>query len=128
MNKYHVAHAAARTMELREADIERQIMDYLAWRRIPAVQTHGLHYLPGGGVRVIRPFRKGMPDIICSLPPTGRTCFIEVKDDEGIVTKEQESVMREFYAAGALVLVARSVQDVADAIGRKQCERLNSER
>jgi hypothetical protein len=41
---------------------------------------------------------------------------VEVKTEDGIVSVEQEEVMREFHQAGALVMVARSVQDVADAI------------
>lgn len=101
---------------MKESEIERGIMQYLAIRHIPAIQTHGFHHLPGGGVRVIRPHRKGVPDIVCTLPWSGRTCLIEVKDEDGIVSAEQEEVLREFHGAKALVMVARSVQDVADQI------------
>jgi hypothetical protein len=99
-----------------EAQIERDIMQYLAVRHIPAFQTHGLHHLPGGGVRVVRPHRKGMLDICCTLPWNGRTCLIEVKAEDGVVSEEQEEVMREWRAARALVFVARSVQFAADQI------------
>ena len=101
---------------MKESEIERDIMQYLAIRHIPAVQTHGLHHLPGGGVRVIRPHKKGMLDIVCTLPWSGRTCLIEVKAEDGIVSAEQEAMMQEWHAARALVFVARSVQDVADQI------------
>ena len=47
---------------------------------------------------------------------------VEVKTDDGIVSEEQEAVMREFHQAGALVFVARSVQDVADQIDAAQGE------
>jgi len=100
----------------RESDIEAQIMQYLALRHIPAFQTHGVHRLPGGGVRVVRPHRKGVPDIVGCLPWSGRMFQIEVKDDDGIVTEEQQAVMREFRRARALVFVARSVEDVQQAI------------
>jgi len=103
-------------IEPRESDIGRDIMQYLRLRHIPAIQTHGLHYLPGGGVRIVRPHRKGAPDIIGCMPKTGRMFQVEVKGPDGIVSADQEQVMREFRQAGALVFVARSVQDVADAI------------
>jgi hypothetical protein len=105
---------------MKESEIEHDIMQYLAIRHIPAFQTHGLHHLPGGGVRIVRPHRKGMLDICCTLPQSGRTCLIEVKAEDGMVSEEQEAVMREWHAARALVFVARSVQDVADQIDAAQ--------
>ena len=100
---------------LREKDIERQILDYLRLRHIPAMQTHGIHHTPSGP-RVIRPYKKGTPDIIGCLPWNGRMFQVECKDADGIVSEEQEEVMREYHQAGALVIVARCVEDVVQAL------------
>lgn len=104
--------------ELREKDIQRQVMDYLRVRHIPAMETHGMHHIPGGGMRIIRPFKKGTPDIVGCLPWNGRMFQIEIKDADGRVSPEQRDVMAEYKGAGALVLVARSVEDVVAALDK----------
>ena len=55
---------------------------------------------------------RGIPDLICVLPPGGRACYIEVKTPTGKVSPEQEEFLIKARAAGAVAFVARSIQDV----------------
>lgn len=99
-------------LEIREATIQDGILEYLRWRQIPADPTHSTRN---------HPEVKGMLDIMAALPPTGRMCLLEVKSEDGIVSAEQEAIMKKYHAAGVLVAVVRSVEDVQKAIdgGRK---------
>lgn len=55
---------------------------------------------------------RGVPDLICVLPPSGRACYIEVKTPTGKVRSEQEEFLTRVRDAGAVAFIARSVQDV----------------
>lgn len=54
----------------------------------------------------------GIPDILGVQPKTGRMIAIEIKSSRGKISPAQENVMRLLKEAGAIVLVARSVDDV----------------
>jgi len=90
-----------------EEDVVGEICDYLTLRHIPWIRTHNSRQ---------HPLRRGTLDLFLCLPWSGRTCIVEVKTGDGVVSEEQEDVMREWHAARALVFVARSVQEVAEKI------------
>ena len=88
-----------------EAQIERDILRYLQLRGVFAWPTHGPRN---------RPVVPGTPDII-GVRHDGRTIAIEVKGVDGIVSQVQEEFMRELHRRLALVIVARSLDDVIAA-------------
>ncbi len=105
-----------------EKDIQRQILDYLALRGIPAwrVNSGAMVGEYKGKKRFMRMNGKpGMSDI-CGVIPGGRALFIEVKRPGRLATVEQTWFLNEMDAAGALAFVAWSVADVEKALGAVQ--------
>lgn len=81
-----------------------------------AITHHIRHYLRMKGIFHFKHWsglgsQKGVPDIIGVLPG-GRALFIEVKTKSGTVRKEQAEFIAGLERAGALVFVARSIDDV----------------
>jgi hypothetical protein len=68
---------------------------------------------------------KGCPDILGYLRPNGRLFGIEVKTRTGKQSPEQEACQRSFEEEGALYILARSVDDVLEAL-KKFEPRINS--
>lgn len=58
----------------------------------------------------------GWPDISGVLPPAGRAFFIECKSARGRLRPGQQALLEKLAAAGALVIVARSLDEVIAAI------------
>ena len=95
----------------------RQIQDavegYLAAQRIPFSATDAAEAFNRRGQR-IRRVTPGWPDITACLPPDGVTFPIEVKTAEDKLRPSQAERLHELYLAGALVCIARSVDDVIE--------------
>lgn len=89
----------------READIERDILRYLALRGVFAWTTHGPRN---------RPTTPGVPDII-GADRAGRMVAIEVKTSAGKVSERQEEFHAGLLRCSVRVLVARSLDDVIRA-------------
>lgn len=100
---------------MKEVEIQSQILSYLkekgCWfRRIP------VGAVAHGGKRKRSPLA-GLPDIMVIIPSQGsRLCFIEVKTKVGRLSPIQESTMAELRELGVMVILARSVADVAQYI------------
>lgn len=92
-----------------ETKLQRQILDYLALRRIMAWRNNS-GWLKIGQ-RVIQMAPAGSPDIIGILPG-GRFLGIECKMQREGLSIEQRKFCRRLQDNGALVFVARSVGDV----------------
>jgi hypothetical protein len=93
---------------VREADIQRTILDYLALRRI-------FHYRQNTGAtktekRFFRFGAKGAPDIIAVHG--GIYHGIEVKKPGEVPTDDQAAFGKALIAAGGEYIVAHSVEDV----------------
>jgi hypothetical protein len=58
---------------------------------------------------------KGLPDLI-AISTDGRLFFCEVKSLCGRLSPEQSAWIRRMRERGVLIVVARSVEDVADAL------------
>lgn len=102
-----------------EGDIVRTCLQYLSLRSIPAWrQNTGGAYLAGRGgrQRFVRFGPPGMPDIQGVLPPAGRALFVECKTRTGKLRSAQEAFHARALAAGAVVLVVRSVGELADKL------------
>lgn len=58
----------------------------------------------------------GWPDVTVSLPPAGRMLGIETKSKGGTLRPSQIKCHAELRDAGALVIVPRSIEEVAAAL------------
>lgn len=97
-----------------ETDLVRACLSYLNAVGIPSWRMNtGATKI---GDRFIRFGSKGLPDIIGILPG-GRFLAIECKVKKRKPTVEQEAFIGLVNESGGLAIVARSVDDVADAIG-----------
>lgn len=92
---------------VREADIVRVIRDYLAVLGVWEIKTQSQGFQ-----------RRGVPDILACLPPDGRLLAIEVKGPRGKVSPEQEAELTQIAASGGLAIVARSLEEVQEALQR----------
>lgn len=59
---------------------------------------------------------KGFPDLVGVIPPHGRVLLVEVKSGGAVLRPDQRDVGDEWAKAGALFVVARSVDDVINAL------------
>jgi len=98
-----------------ENEIKKAILEFLhlngifAWRQNSfAVKIEGKYF-----VRATEP---GCPDIMGILPPNGRVLCIEVKTPRGRLTETQKKFLQRAASCGALVIVARCVEDVSKAL------------
>jgi len=102
--------------ELRENEIQRQILDYLKLRGIPAWRNQsgfvriGSHYMHVGTT--------GSPDIVGVLPASGRFLAVEVKAEGEKLTDVQSRFLLQLKLAGALVIVAMSIEDIEKELKR----------
>ena len=94
---------------LKESDLQKQILDYLAWKRI-------FHYRNNSGAFVdsqkhfYRLGALGSPDIICVIG--GQYVGIEVKAPNGKPSDHQKEFQKQLEAAGGRYVLAYSLEDV----------------
>lgn len=60
--------------------------------------------------------RRGVPDILGVLPPSGRLLAFEVKTLSGKLSKEQQAFIDDINAAGGFAAVVRSLDDLQEKI------------
>lgn len=100
-----------------ETLITAQIREILKIMRVP----HWKHFATALSPR-------GIPDLVCVLPPNGRACYIEVKTPKGKVSPEQMEFISKVRESGAVAFVARSVRDVLEELrteGFEPAKRVN---
>jgi hypothetical protein len=106
-----------------EADVQKQILTLLRYRQIPAWRNNtGAAWLPGAGGKM-RPVSFSIPgaaDVFAILPPNGTFLAIECKRSKGGKgqSDEQKAFERMVRDAGGIYILARSVQDVMEVLGR----------
>jgi hypothetical protein len=99
-----------------ESDILALICDYLAAHRIPFARTDATESFNRKGQRVCR-VASGWPDVTACQPSTGRLCGIECKRAiGGTLSFEQAVCLESLWKAGALVIVARSLDAVIELL------------
>ena len=97
---------------MKESDIQRSILDYLAMRRHFFFRCNTGAYKTEHG-SFIRFGSKGAADIfVCA---NGRMIGIEVKTASGKLSPDQEAFGKALEAAGGIYIVARSIDDVQAA-------------
>ena len=100
---------------MKESEIQRQILDYLALKRI-------FHYRNNSGAmvseykgkkRFMRFGATGSPDIVCVIK--GQYVGLEVKTPKGKQSEHQKAFQKKLEAAGGRYLLVRSFDDVVAA-------------
>jgi hypothetical protein len=100
---------------LKESDVQRQILDYLALKGI-------FHYRNNSGAfkrddgHFYRFGALGSPDIICVI--NGQYVGIEVKAPKGKLRASQVELQKNLEAAGGRYILARSLDDVVHSSDR----------
>ena len=98
---------ANKRLPVRESDIQATIRDYLrltGWFVVRHQQGLGSH--------------KGLSDL--QAVKGGRVLWIEVKTPRGRLSQHQKRFREEILAAGGEYVVARSLEDVWEAIGGRE--------
>jgi len=112
------------TVKLSESQIQRAILDYLAARHVLAfrMNTGTMTSEYKGKKRLMRFGVPGMADIL-AFPPhqvaSDRFCavmWIEVKSEIGRQSETQQSFQEQVEREGHKYIVARSVEDVIEAL------------
>jgi hypothetical protein len=116
----------------KEADVLRACLDYLRLRGLLAWRSNNVPaYDPARkGFRSFRGLR-GVSDILGILPRTldvggrrvtvGVFLAVEVKGRGGRLTPQQDAFLDGVRKAGGVAVVARSLQDLIDALGGLEC-------
>lgn len=95
-----------------EAEVQSAVTDYLAAKRIPYTITEAKRSYNERGQQVRR-INPGWPDITGCHPTTGQLLGIECKRTVGgVLSYDQAFTLSALFRAGALVVIARSVDDV----------------
>lgn len=98
-----------------EAEIQDAIVGFLNHQKIPHTITEAKRSYNEKG-QLVRRIAPGWPDITGCLPYAGIFIAIECKSAKGKLRPEQARTLYGLYNAGALVVVARSVDDVAELL------------
>ena len=100
-----------------ERSIQSAIVDLLRLIRLPhSVTDAALIFDNKGKVRGRGVRTDGWPDVTVSLPPLGRLLGIETKSLNGKLRPSQIACHAWLRSSGAVVIVPRSVEDVAVAL------------
>ena len=98
----------------------RACLELLGFHRIPAwsSKTTGQYDPTTGRWRKAKGVkaRKGVADITGVIPPHGRALFVECKTGSGSLSPAQRDFRDEVVGAGALWVLARSLDDVQDTL------------
>lgn len=107
-----------------EKDIQKKITKYLTKCGVPFAVTNAERvWNPQGFVRKSK-VSPDWPDLSCTLPitvdgiPLGLSFYIEVKTPTGSIRDGQKVKLRELADAGALCILARSLEDVSRIVQR----------
>ena len=103
---------------MKEVELQRHVLEFLKLSRVFAWRNNTRTVWVGG--RPIKFGYEGSGDILGILPGSGRFLSIELKTPKGTTKKSrailQESFRKQVNKAGGLAIVARSVEDVVEAL------------
>src|SRR5262245_34762475 len=94
--------------------IQSAVEEYLTARGIPCSGTDGAESYNRKGQRVRR-VQSGWPDVTACLPG-GMLGAIEIKTAKDKLRPDQAATLHALYQAGALVVIARSLDDLIAAL------------
>lgn len=102
-----------------EQDLVRSVLTLLSLHGIPSWRANsggGLRPNGRGGMRPVQANPPGTPDVLAILPPAGRLAGIELKSRKGRLRESQVAWQATARRAGALIIVARSLNEVVLAL------------
>jgi hypothetical protein len=112
---------------MKESEIQRLILDYLEAERILAFRMNSgvMKASYGGKSRRVRFGVAGMADVLAFIQPDEcdyplshqRVTWIEVKDEKGKQSDLQKSFQLQVESEGHRYILARSLEDVKQALG-----------
>src|SRR5438128_1571500 len=116
-SKFQQMTAAQFRARASERSIQSGIVDLLKLLGLPySVTDASLLFDDKGKVSGRGVLCDGWPDLTVSLPPAGRMLGIETKSEDGRLRPAQIRVHAWLRASGALVVVPRSIEEVAAAL------------
>jgi hypothetical protein len=105
-----------------EGAVVKACLEFLELRGIYAYRqnTGAAEYQDKAGKkRFVRYGKKGVSDIIGVLPPGGRFIAVECKAPNGRLSEHQIEFLNDIERMGGLAVVARSVEDIENALRRQ---------
>ncbi len=100
-----------------EEQLHRAIAEWLCWVEPHAEWFHppngGARSKAEAGIFKAMGVMAGVPDLVFTLPPHGRTAFVEIKVPGGKLSPAQITFRNRWERAGALWAVACSFNDMA---------------
>lgn len=104
------------TLPVSEHQIQTAILEYLQFNNIFCWRnnTGAVISQYKGKTRMFRFGAKGSPDIMAVIEPYGRLLAIEVKRPGKKATPDQSHFLGKLHTAGALTIVATSLEDIID--------------
>lgn len=96
-----------------EAGIQNAICEYLRYRQIPFTITEAKRSFNESG-QLVRRISPGWPDLTCCYQ--SKMLAIEVKSAVGKLRPAQAETLAALWEAGAIVVVARGIEDVIAAL------------
>lgn len=109
---------AIKTPENGRGGLRSAILNLLLRSNIQAAVTDAKTVQTVKGARQLV-YPEGWPDITASIPVSGRAWGIEIKTEDGELRPAQEEKLNELEAAGWLITLARSVDDVNRELKRQ---------
>ena len=103
-----------------ETNLQNQILHYLTLKQILAWKNNRVLYYNPVSKRMSRAkgvTEAGQPDILGVIPKEGRTLAIETKGKYEAIREKQETLLAKLDKAGAVVIVARKLEDVIQYFG-----------
>lgn len=107
-----------------EKDIQKEIVDYLKLKRVPHAVTNAERVWSKQGFPIKSKVTPDWPDLSATLPVyidsrrVGLSFYIEVKTPTGSIRDGQRAKLRELGDAGALCVLARSLEEVQEVVER----------
>ena len=97
-------------------ELEDAIKDYMDWMNIEGTHTNADRVWGKDGQPRPSKVKEGWPDRTYVLKPYGKMFCIEIKSGKDELSPEQIKVISSIIASGGIVVVARSVEDVKEAL------------
>lgn len=116
-----------------EKDIQKEIITYLKLRKIPHAVTNAERVWSKQGFIRSSKVTPDWPDLSATLPvsidgnPLGLSFYIEVKTPKGSIRDGQKLKLMELADAGALCVLARTLNEVKDVVEKFQDAELDFE-
>jgi hypothetical protein len=101
-------------MKTRERDIQKQILDYLAYQKDIYFFRSGSGAFKTDQGRYFKTGKRGCPDI--TVVKNGKAIFLEVKNKNGRLSPDQKQAQADIERAGGVYVVCRGLDEAMKII------------